>query len=711
MSPKPPMGRQASRFKSLAALGALVLGVAGAAFAAATPALADPAPTFTQVGSDTTTNIMDFFAGQAGGGTLGSFDAVNPVTQGTTDTIQAGPALGGGAQELCNFSRPNGSGAGFKALDLSSAPNSGISTGLAINPSPGCISASRSSGAPGSIAGSGVGSSLATGNFIYIPFAIDALTWATGPTSATAVTTQCGSGTPTGYTCSNTTGSNTGTVSYTADPTNISQDLNLSISQLQTLYHSCASLTVGSVTLNPTAGVFNFSATSASPAVFTATGSAYANGAAVVLSGSSLPGGFTAGTQYFVVNASGTSFSLAATSGGTAINSTSTGFGIVNVPGAVDLYAPQAGSGTLSFWESEMGNAGVTESCWHQTILAGPATGVAVEEHDGTAGASDPNGIWPNSIAKWLGMNNGNIVPDVRHGSTLQPIVAAPVAFTATSASPAVFTTSSSLWTGANGTEVQLTGTSLPGGFSANTDYFAVATSGNTFELAATSGGTAIASTSSGSGNVNITVQPINSGGNMNVAGCLTGTHLNQALCAPITRPVYNVVNYYEVQSTAPTLQSAGGVAISFTATDANPAVFTASGSDYANGQLVTLIGSSLPGGFAAGTNYYACNVNDGASTFELCSTPLPGVASPASAPLASSSAGSGGVSDNPAYSPLLASLFNGTGSSLCLSSFTIQSIGFANIPSANSAVSSDTCGNVADSGLRVQMNSTAAQG
>jgi hypothetical protein len=77
------------------------------------------------------------------------------------------------------------------------------------------------------------------------------------------------------------------------------------------------------------AGPFSFTATNASPCVFTAAGSSYASGAAVVLSGGSLPAGFTAGTTYYVVSASGTSFSLAATAGGAAINSTSSGSGTV----------------------------------------------------------------------------------------------------------------------------------------------------------------------------------------------------------------------------------------------------------------------------------------------------------------------------------------------------------------------------------------------
>ena len=74
-----------------------------------------------------------------------------------------------------------------------------------------------------------------------------------------------------------------------------------------------------------------FTATNASPCVFTAAGSYYSNGTFVTLSGGSLPTGFSA-QGYFVVGASGTTFKLAATSGGAAINSTSTGSGTVTGP-------------------------------------------------------------------------------------------------------------------------------------------------------------------------------------------------------------------------------------------------------------------------------------------------------------------------------------------------------------------------------------------
>lgn len=88
----------------------------------------------------------------------------------------------------------------------------------------------------------------------------------------------------------------------------------------------------------PLAGTaYEFTCTDASPGVFTAPGSSYANGTQVVLTpiaGVALPTGFTGDTIYFVVSASGDTFELAATSGGTAINSTAVGAGIVQASGA-----------------------------------------------------------------------------------------------------------------------------------------------------------------------------------------------------------------------------------------------------------------------------------------------------------------------------------------------------------------------------------------
>ena len=95
--------------------------------------------------------------------------------------------------------------------------------------------------------------------------------------------------------------------------------------------------------------------------------------------------------------------------------------GTATTLGNIDLYIPQSGSGTLSFWANTM-NFLTTNlpPCLHQTIVAGPNTGTIVEEHDGTAVTSDPNGIGPFSIAQWISQRNGH--NDRRHSAILQNV-------------------------------------------------------------------------------------------------------------------------------------------------------------------------------------------------------------------------------------------------------------------------------------------------
>ena len=63
--------------------------------------------------------------------------------------------------------------------------------------------------------------------------------------------------------------------------------------------------------------------------VFTSVGHAFSDTTPVVLTGANLPGGFVTGTKYFVRDLSGSTFKLAATSGGAAIDVTSDGYGQV----------------------------------------------------------------------------------------------------------------------------------------------------------------------------------------------------------------------------------------------------------------------------------------------------------------------------------------------------------------------------------------------
>src|ERR1700688_360317 len=81
-------------------------------------------------------------------------------------------------------------------------------------------------------------------------------------------------------------------------------------------------------------------ATNASPCVFTAATTALVDNQLVFVSGTAVPTGFadvSTGTFYYVVSASGMAFSLAATPGGTPINSTSTGTAVtVSAPDVVE---------------------------------------------------------------------------------------------------------------------------------------------------------------------------------------------------------------------------------------------------------------------------------------------------------------------------------------------------------------------------------------
>jgi hypothetical protein len=74
--------------------------------------------------------------------------------------------------------------------------------------------------------------------------------------------------------------------------------------------------------------------------VFTPTPPGPTNGQLVQISpASTIPAGFTANLNYYVVAATQTTFQLALTPGGASINSTSTGTGtviqIINIPGYV----------------------------------------------------------------------------------------------------------------------------------------------------------------------------------------------------------------------------------------------------------------------------------------------------------------------------------------------------------------------------------------
>lgn len=94
----------------------------------------------------------------------------------------------------------------------------------------------------------------------------------------------------------------------------------------------------------------------------------------------------------------------------------------------IDLYQPQSGSGTRSFWESANGISYPDASpCVHDHIINGalaPANdggiSVPVEEHDGTAVSTDPLGFGPFSAAQWIAQHTGH--NPRYHGAVIQPM-------------------------------------------------------------------------------------------------------------------------------------------------------------------------------------------------------------------------------------------------------------------------------------------------
>jgi len=360
MNLKPPRSGRSRRILGLAAVGAVTLGFASAGLVGAGPALADPPNTYVAVGSNTTQDVMNSFADVVGDGVLGSFDAVTPIS-GTTYTangvtgvnVEIAPGKTtstSGTQTFCDFTRPDGSGAGLASLEYSINPAFNPS-GLPPAPDPqqGCIDIDRSSSAPTTVVG---------GDLVYMPFAYDAVTGVTGPTTS-------------GVTVTFTQGTTTYT-NYAVPETNITFASDFTLADLEDLFTDCVATTVDA------------------------------------------PGTTTPVATYWPLGDT--------TAGQTTLPSGDT---------QIDLYIPQSGSGTLSFWASTLGFSKTSPpSCDHQSIQ-GTATGGdasstfagdLVVENDGLPYLSDPNGYGPFSIAQWLsqeqyGHNNRTL------GSVLSSVV------------------------------------------------------------------------------------------------------------------------------------------------------------------------------------------------------------------------------------------------------------------------------------------------
>jgi hypothetical protein len=378
-------GKRAIR--SLVVTGVAIASITGIALSQ-TQALADPAVTYVAVGSDTIQDFENGWATALGGNLLGSYNATNPADNTTTHQIitpvktgitTSATAIPGGT---CSFNRPNGSTEGSEAIRGSlgiagvtqiageSVTVNGTAATLPANlPGTNCVDIARSSGGPITV-------DQTAGPLQYIPFALDAVTSAIGPSAPVTIENAAGTGTE------------------NAGPTNLGALVGVGFSN---------------------AGL---------QAMFGAGNDAVANGA---------------GT---------TAVCYAPFQGGDAVPSGETCSSTVTV----DLYIPQPGSGTLSFWATKMSFSSTNPPAWdHQHIVNGAGTtladyanaaspGVPVEEHDGTAFAADPNGIGPFSVAQWIAQNNG-INPRF-HGAQLLQVGGVNPTVGGTSTSPGTLNTS-----------------------------------------------------------------------------------------------------------------------------------------------------------------------------------------------------------------------------------------------------------------------------
>ena len=246
---KPPMILRKRTVRPLLAAGSVLAAVSGLAFAQSVPAKADPTFTLVAVGADTAQDVWNAFSTQALAPSLvASYNATNPATGAINEIIT--PTDGWAAQNNivpdptdahplaagdCSFARPNGSGQGVAALRI--ADNVGVMPAGAVAPypSPGCVDI-----APASFTVD-VTDDNPSQDIQWVPFAVDAVTGATGPSSCTP-STNCPS-----FTADLGNGS-------TKDVTTVASTLGagvgaFTLADIQSLY-SCgtATVTVGGTT-------------------------------------------------------------------------------------------------------------------------------------------------------------------------------------------------------------------------------------------------------------------------------------------------------------------------------------------------------------------------------------------------------------------------------------------------------------------------------
>lgn len=203
-----------------------------------------------------------------------------------------------------------------------------------------------------------------------------------------------------------------------------------------------------------------------------------------------LPYPFVAGTTYYVVNTSGYTFELAATVGGTGLNTIGSNQSGVHTATAKATSTTASGGGTVqAVYQIGVGPAyAVSLVGWGASTWGAGAWGIGDTSTD--------------SIRLWSQSNFGE---DLIFGPRGGPIYywdattgLLGTTFTVTIASPGVVSTSISL---VNGTVISLeTDGALPTGLKVGVPYYVVSSTGTSFSLATTVGGAAINTSGSQSG-------------------------------------------------------------------------------------------------------------------------------------------------------------------------------------------------------------------
>ena len=304
------------------------------------------------------------------------------------------------------------------------------------------------------------------------------------------------------------------------DGTNVVEQLNQIVGTLNvgsTLNAQANQVVTGSTTIAGSAYLGGSQAATisvASPAVITVAASPLNNTAVRFTTTSLLPAPIVATTTYYVINRTATTFQVSLTSGGSAVDTNAFGAGTHTVttvslattaPSGTNntqlattgfvTSAVSAGIGTipvtLTNWSLTETNTAQTATINISTPAAAVAT-VTTAPANGTAIAFTTTGALPTGLTAGTPYYVFN-----RTSTTYNIATTGGQSQTATfaTATPSTFTVAAAPTNG----QVVYFGTGCPAALVVGTNYFVVGRTATTFQVSATSGGTAITLTGSGS--------------------------------------------------------------------------------------------------------------------------------------------------------------------------------------------------------------------